>query len=61
MKKQKNTKFQLHIRMDEEMHEFYREKAFQENISINSMLCICLNKFKENYKKMLTIENDMVL
>ena len=63
MKKEKPKS--IHIRMPEEIHSFLRDKAFQEKISLNSIVCRCLENYlirqKNKYKKELTENNNVVL
>jgi predicted HicB family RNase H-like nuclease len=49
------------IRIPKELHTFLRKTAFEQDISMNSIILKCLKKFKKREEKKLTQNNSMIL
>ena len=45
----------LLIRPTKSLHTFLKKKSFNENRSINEIVCECLEKYRENYENNVDI------
>jgi len=60
MEKEKKEIICTQVRMPRELQVFLRDQAFFRKKSINSIICKCLENFKENYEKSLHNPDSML-
>lgn len=61
VKKKKQAIKSLNLRLREETWEFIRNQAFDQKLSINELINVCLEKTKKSYEKALTSAKNVIL